>query len=317
MQNLCALKNVVGLSLSLVFVAACNVNEQPAAPNNTASKPTNPSLQKSGNCVEPPSGLVSWWPGDGDVIDIVGGHHGTLQNGATFAPGMVGQAFSFDGVDDYISVPDVSSLRAIGAITIDFWANFDKVPRTGRLEDGMAIIEKADDYLLYWRSDANGLEFDITDACDRLYHLGVFLPMPALQAGEFHHFSVTAVDGGTAGPEFHVYIDGIEQPAVPAVDPPHRGCGWFTGVTGEFRIASRTIPNAEGAFDGIIDEIEIFNRALSASEIQAIYNAGSAGKCKKVTICHKPGTPAQKTMVIPIEALAGHLGHGDTIGPCQ
>lgn len=36
-----------------------------------------------------------------------------------------------------------------------------------------------------------------------------------------------------------------------------------------------------------------------------------------ITICHKPGTPAQKTMVIPIQALAGHLGHGDTIGPCQ
>ena len=37
----------------------------------------------------------------------------------------------------------------------------------------------------------------------------------------------------------------------------------------------------------------------------------------KVTICHKPGTPAQKTLVIPTEALDGHLRHGDTIGPCQ
>jgi hypothetical protein len=37
----------------------------------------------------------------------------------------------------------------------------------------------------------------------------------------------------------------------------------------------------------------------------------------KVTICHKPGTPAEKTLVIPIQALEGHLGHGDAIGPCQ
>lgn len=37
----------------------------------------------------------------------------------------------------------------------------------------------------------------------------------------------------------------------------------------------------------------------------------------KVTICHKPGTPAQKTLVIPIQALPGHLGHGDTIGSCN
>jgi hypothetical protein len=36
-----------------------------------------------------------------------------------------------------------------------------------------------------------------------------------------------------------------------------------------------------------------------------------------VTICHKTGTPAQKTLVIPQQSLAGHLDHGDTIGPCQ
>jgi len=37
----------------------------------------------------------------------------------------------------------------------------------------------------------------------------------------------------------------------------------------------------------------------------------------EVTICHKPGTPAEKTLVIPIQALAGHLDHGDVIDPCQ
>ncbi|MEW6208150.1 MAG: hypothetical protein AB1631_07270 [Acidobacteriota bacterium] len=51
-----------------------------------------------------------------------------FNSGATFASGMVGQASSFDGVDDYVSVADAASLRAIGAITIDFWARFDRVP---------------------------------------------------------------------------------------------------------------------------------------------------------------------------------------------
>jgi hypothetical protein len=37
----------------------------------------------------------------------------------------------------------------------------------------------------------------------------------------------------------------------------------------------------------------------------------------KTTICHKPGTPAQKTMKVPDQALPGHLGHGDTTGPCD
>jgi hypothetical protein len=43
-------------------------------------------------CVQPPSGLVSWWPGDGNAEDIVDGNDGVLQNGATFADGKVGQA---------------------------------------------------------------------------------------------------------------------------------------------------------------------------------------------------------------------------------
>ena len=37
---------------------------------------------------------------------------------------------------------------------------------------------------------------------------------------------------------------------------------------------------------------------------------------KKVTICHKPGTPAQKTMKVPEPAVKGHLGHGDHLGEC-
>jgi hypothetical protein len=37
---------------------------------------------------------------------------------------------------------------------------------------------------------------------------------------------------------------------------------------------------------------------------------------ERVTICHKPGTPAEKTLSIPRPALDSHLGHGDTMGPC-
>jgi hypothetical protein len=51
-------------------------------------------------CVEPPAGLVSWWPGDGNADDIVNGNEGTLQYGATFAPGKVGQGFSFKDFRD-------------------------------------------------------------------------------------------------------------------------------------------------------------------------------------------------------------------------
>jgi hypothetical protein len=41
------------------------------------------------------------------------------------------------------------------------------------------------------------------------------------------------------------------------------------------------------------------------------------GDPAQVTICHRPGTPAEQTQTIPISALKGHLGHGDTEGPCD
>ncbi|MCK4332964.1 MAG: hypothetical protein KAV40_05230, partial [Thermoplasmatales archaeon] len=69
-------------------------------------------------CVSPPPDLVSWWPGDENAEDFVDGNHGTLENGATYAAGKIDQAFSFDGVDDYVDVGDIG---VTGDWTIDFW----------------------------------------------------------------------------------------------------------------------------------------------------------------------------------------------------
>jgi hypothetical protein len=81
------------------------------------------STASAQTCVQTPRGLVSWWPGDGNAQDIIGPNDGTLQGGATFAPGMVGQAFSLDGVDDYVRVPNHPSLNPASALTIEAWIN--------------------------------------------------------------------------------------------------------------------------------------------------------------------------------------------------
>jgi hypothetical protein len=71
------------------------------------------------DCVPPPSGLVAWWPGDGDALDAVGTNHGTLVSAATFAAGQVGQAFSFDGVDDSVTAGTDEAFNFTGG-TADF-----------------------------------------------------------------------------------------------------------------------------------------------------------------------------------------------------
>jgi hypothetical protein len=74
---------------------------------------------------------------------------------------------------------------------------------------------------------------------------------------------------------------------------------------------------SDNFFVGAIDELQVYNRVLTAAEVANIFTAGSGGVCKLVTLCHKPGTPAEKTMELPDSALAGHLGHGDTTGACR
>src|SRR5438128_1336972 len=100
---------------SIVLGMAMSVLMHPLPPNS------NLSARAQTQCIPPPAGMVGWWPGDGDANDIHGGHHGTLQNGATFAPGMVGQSFSLDGVDDYVSIDHDESLDGFTGATIDAW----------------------------------------------------------------------------------------------------------------------------------------------------------------------------------------------------
>ena len=75
----------------------------------------------AGQCVTTPMNLVSWWPGDGNAMDIQGNIGGTLRNGATFAAGEVGQAFSFNGSNQDVSIGDPDSLKLTTGMTIDAW----------------------------------------------------------------------------------------------------------------------------------------------------------------------------------------------------
>jgi len=76
---------------------------------------------QSSDCVSPPAGLVAWWPGDGTANDIAGINNGSLHNGATFAPGKVGQAFSFNGTSSYIRIADNPSLHFTSRMTVEAW----------------------------------------------------------------------------------------------------------------------------------------------------------------------------------------------------
>ena len=69
--------------------------------------------------------MVSWWRAENDANDVFNLNHGSLQGGADFAAGEVGQAFSFDGTSSYVSVARAGGLNpGVNDFSYDGWVNF-------------------------------------------------------------------------------------------------------------------------------------------------------------------------------------------------
>src|SRR2546426_107691 len=218
-------------------------------------------------CTPPPAGMVNWWPGDGNANDIKGAHHGTLQNGAAFAAGMVGQAFSFDGVDDFASFGAAAGNFGTADFTIDFWIKTSST----RLE---GIVGKRIDCNpgSFWDIDLfNGRPGILLDQDASGTNFGGVRSNTPVNDGNLHH-----VAASRQGNTLSIYIDGV-------LDATSTTPGVTNIVNSVNLIAGRTAcTGLDGTFSftGLLDEIEIFNRALAPNEIQAIVNAGSAGKCR-------------------------------------
>ena len=222
-----------------------------------------------GSCVAPPSNLVSWWPGDSNASDIRGGNNGELQNGATFAPGKVDQAFSFDGVDDLVNIPDAANLQ-LNTFTIDAW-----VKSTENFSHDQAILIKSalspqtgNEFAYGLRILAGGhAEGRITDASGA----GVSVVSTSTVSSDQFHLIAFSYDGAA----LKIYVDGVLDGTTASNATPVQNTNPVS--IGAWQSSSAGVI---AHWAGLIDEVEVFNRALTASEIMAIYNADSFGKCK-------------------------------------
>ena len=219
------------------------------------------------DCTPTPPGLVSWWTGNGDANDHSGANHGTVQNGAVFAKGYVDQAFLLDGIDDFVNIPDSSNLDIVNAITIDAWIK----PSKG----GVTILDKTG------FGDSANYRFFLGLADARMDgRLGFWngsqhvLATNSIPTNQFSHVAMTLLntDGAdSSSGTLKIYINGD-------LDSSH-SIEFGPANDGPLRIGSDIIGRH---FEGIIDELELFNRELSQSEIQSIYNAGPIGKCPPI-----------------------------------
>jgi DNA-binding beta-propeller fold protein YncE len=230
------------------------------------SGPVHIAFRVDVECFPQPTNPVSWWSGDGSPRDLLGLNPGTLVGGAGYGPGMVGQAFSFDGIDDLVQVPNAPSLNPTQSFSIEAWI----LPRNDDRYN--AILSKWNDsaaraYALS-TFPSRSVEFAISDDAhqdDTPFHR--FQALGVLSLGAWNH--VAAVYDQPTGTRF-IYVNGAE--VARQTDPP-------ITITGSFADVGIGSDIGRFPFEGLIDEIAFYGSALSDLEIGAIHQAGSAGKC--------------------------------------
>jgi len=197
-------------------------------------------------------GLVLWMDfNQCQAIDLSGhGNNGTIY-GAQCVQGRSGEALSFDGVDDYVEVLDSASLNITDEITIVVWFNtfaftdpyYQGLVKRGTWENGFLIAVDVDPphpVLLWFRKNDSGLG----------------ISFGATEVGEWYQVvAVLRADGTAEG-----WLNGSLEKTVTK-----RALGSISAplYIGSFEIAR--------FHNGLIDEVRIYNRALSEEEIKWLY----------------------------------------------
>jgi hypothetical protein len=231
----------------------------------------------SQNCDPPPPGLVAWWPGDGNTTDIVGGNNGFLENGATYTSGQVGQGFCFNGNNQFVQIADSSSLEPV-SLTIECWIN------SSNYNYGAIVCKpvgggSADSYALWLQPPYINGKICNANVEGPVVQQG-FIPV----SGFFYHVAYTFDDNSQIQA---LYVNALLV-ASNSVGGVHIGYDISPILIG----ADNDYGQIVLPFTGAIDEVTVYNRALSATEIAAIYNAGIAGKCQT------PSLPANVPLTI-------------------
>jgi WD40 repeat protein/serine/threonine protein kinase len=212
----------------------------------------------------PPEGVVAWWRADGNAKDSVGANHGTLKGGVTFAPGIAGRAFRLDGATRYVEVPR-SDRWGFGSrdFSIELWSLFRAVTPSHDIGQPSAVFIGCDEgngpgggHKWFFAYGGGFLNFHITNANGKggFYAKADFSP----DLDKWDHLAVTRSRG-----MFTIYVNGVpvSSEKVDTIIP--------------YPDAPLTIGQAEGGyfFSGLIDEVAIYDRALSPAEVKSRWSA--------------------------------------------
>jgi len=220
------------------------------APTPVPNPPPAPAPSPSGP-VDLTSGLIAKYTFDGDANDSSGNsYNGTLVNGATFAAGKIGQALSLDGIDDTVNL-STAIIPLTGSWTVSLWVKSNKPSTYQGLfgQYGSAVIlDFRDNGRIRLYSVYSGSEVNLSAST-------------WYEANKWYHISVVY---DSAVSTVYLYVN--------ASNPVSASLSGTLISQSPFSIGSEA---GTDPLDGLIDDFRVYNRALSASEVSALYNNGA------------------------------------------
>lgn len=195
-------------------------------------------------------GLVAYYPFNGNANDASGNGYNGAVNGATLVAdrfGKANNAYSFNGISDYIAIPEFLSVD-ISAVTITAWI------RPNLVHDG-AIYYKAQQGEMMLRTSSGAYDLGVN-----LAEGGWFWTSGgSVSTKRFQHIAAIY----NRGKWIEIWIDGVFASRMNISDQNLTG-GVLSSSIGSYNQSSA------GVFNGTIDEVAVYNRALSESEIKAL-----------------------------------------------
>jgi hypothetical protein len=207
---------------------------------------------------EPDGGLVLHLPFDGDYQDASGnGRHGTPMGGfnPSFEAGQLGQAVSFDGIEQYVAITGYQGILAVDAVQQPFSiVNWVKTTSASGNTEMVTWGLQGAATRLTWRVHQGRLRTE--------HAAGNLRGNTYINDGEWHHVALTVSEGATLRPEMtQLYVDGRED-------------SYFSGADTAYILAAgsdvnvgRSGPQNGRYFIGSLDEVRIYDRHLSAAEV--------------------------------------------------
>ena len=235
-------------------------------------------------------GLVAYWPLEGNLADDTGnGHDGTSSGGLSYIPGKIDQAVRFDGnwgTGVQTGTWDPGAVN--GQFSISCWARH----RLGGASRWQGLVGKRNSWdrqEAYWY-----IEMDETE--DRTARNGLYFASPegsawtnqALDADQWRHVVATYDSSGG-----RLYVDGVQV----ATDTTWTLDAADSGNYLVFGCVGHDGTNWENPFNGDLDEIGIWDRALNPAEITELYNGGDG-----VSLA---GLPWQAVYIAPADRATG------------